>query len=385
MTRAAGAGPPRSGRTRAVPQRLVTWVELFFDLVYVFVITQVAALLRTDQSAAGVLQAVVVFVPIYWAWVGTSIYADTHEVDALVDRLGLFVVGLASLIMAMAVPGAYGNRGVLLGASYLAARLVLAALALRGPFRAVPLNPYTIALVVTGPLVFIGGFLTGPARVTLWFIAAATDLLAPRLTRRGLARIPFDPAHLPERFGLFFIIALGDSIVAVGAVAAALPLTPLRLLAVAGAYGLVFGLWWVYFHLAASAIRQAMEEAPAPTEVMRPALTYGHLIFIASVVAVAVGLAEVVAEPAMPLHDGAAGLLCGGVGLYLATFAYTRWRLYRRISYTRLGGAALSIAIIAVATMLPAVIAVLLLALVVVVVNVAEVGRFLQFGPNLDL
>jgi len=92
---------------RSVATKRVTWAELFFDVVFVFVITQVTELLRTDPSAKGLLRALVVFVPVYWAWVGVSVYADTHDVDALVDRLGLFVVGMASLFMF--------RRGVVVG------------------------------------------------------------------------------------------------------------------------------------------------------------------------------------------------------------------------------------------------------------------------------
>src|SRR6185369_11167875 len=175
---------PRFVPTPAAAPKRVTWVELFFDLVYAFVVTQVAMVLHGDHTPLGVFRALVVFVPVYWAWVGTSVYADTHAVHALIDRLGLFLVGLSSLYMAMAMPGAYGDRGALLGSAYLGARLVLAALALRGPFRQVPLNPYTIAVCVSGPLMLAGGLLDGRPRLVCWTIAAASDLLAPRLVRR---------------------------------------------------------------------------------------------------------------------------------------------------------------------------------------------------------
>ena len=377
--------PARSEPTGLVSARRVTWAELFFDVVYVFVITQVTELLRLDHGPKGLLQALVVFVPVYWAWVGTSVYADTHNVDALLDRLGLLVVGMASLFMALAMPGAYGSRGLLLGGSYFAARIILALLALRGPFRRVPRNPYNVALLISGPLMFAGGFVNGPARIAFWFTAGAVDLLTPRLLRKELARIPFDAAHLPERYGLFFIIALGESVILVGAVAAARPLTPLRLIAVASAYGLAFSLWWVYFHLAARAIQQAMERATVRTEIMRPVLTYGHLFFVGSVVAIAVGLAEVVEEPWHELHADTLGLLAGGTAIYLATFAYTRWRMYHRTSWERLSGAIASLVLIPVGIFVPAVIAVLLLIAVVVVVNVREARRVRQAGPDLDL
>ena len=178
---------------------------------------------------------------------------------------------------------------------------------------------------------------------------------------------------------------MGESVVLVGAVAATRPLTPLRLTAVATTYGLAFSLWWIYFHLAARSIQQAMERAEVRTEVMRPVLTYGHLCFIGSVAAIAVGLAEVVEEPAQRLHGDTAGLLFGGTALYLATFAYTRWRMYRRTSWGRLAGAAASLVLIPLGMSVPAVVAVLMLIVVVAAVNVGEARRVRQTGPDFQL
>jgi low temperature requirement protein LtrA len=154
---------------------------------------------------------------------------------------------------------------------------------------------------------------------------------------------------------------------------------------VAAAYGLAFGLWWVYFHLAARAIQLAMERAAVRTEIMRPVLTYGHLFFVGSVAAIAVGLAEVVGEPAMRLHADTAGLLFGGTAVYLATFAYTRWRMYHRISWGRFAGAAISLALMPLGLLVPAVVAVLMLIAVVVGVNVGEARRIRQTGPDFEL
>src|SRR5690349_2267344 len=98
-------------------EKRVAWVELFFDLVFVVAVTQVSGLLHADHSWAGVLRAVVVFIPIYWAWVGMTMHANLHDVDQTSTRLGVFTVGLCGLFMAVALPGAYGSRGLLFGAS----------------------------------------------------------------------------------------------------------------------------------------------------------------------------------------------------------------------------------------------------------------------------
>jgi low temperature requirement protein LtrA len=360
----------------------VTWAELLFDVVFVFAITQVSALLHDDHSWAGVGRALVVFVPIWWAWVGTTIHANTHDVDTVPDRLGIFAAGLCSLFMALAVTGAYGPRGVLFGASYLVLRLVLAALVFRG-WRNVPVNSFSVGLLVTGPLLLIGGLFDGPARVALWGVAAVVDLVTPRLVRSRLARVRFHPAHLPERFGLFLILALGESVVAIGQVATIEAADAGRLLAVGAAFAFGCALWWTYFVYAAPAIHHAVATAEVQTDVVRPVLAYGHLLFVAGIIAVAVGLAESVAHPLAHLHLDAAGLLVGGTVLFLATFGYTRWRMFRKVSVTRLSAAAACLPVLPLALLLPAVATVLVLLAVVVGLNVVEASlvRRAAAGP----
>jgi low temperature requirement protein LtrA len=359
--------------TDQVPEeKRVTFTELFFDLVFVFAVTQVSGLLHHDHSAAGVVQALIVFVPIYWAWVGTTIHANTHDVDNPLDRIGVFSVALASLFMALAVPDAYGDRGLQFGAAYLVLRVLLAGLVFRGVFRNLPINSFSVGVCVTGPLLVVGGLLDGPARVALWAAAATVDLLVPRLVRSRLARIRFESAHLPERFGLFVIIALGESVVAVGLVAAPEAMTPARMAAVAVAFVVACGVWWVYFGFAASAVRHALSTAAVQTEVVRSVFAYGHLLFIAGIVAVAVGLAEVAAHPTDRLAAGPAALLCGGTALYLAAFGYTRWRMFRKVSTTRLGAAAACLLLLPLAPAVPGLVTLTLLALVLVALNVLE-------------
>jgi len=352
-------------------EKRVTWAELFFDLVFVFAITQISGLLHQDHSWAGLARALVVFVPIYWAWVGMSVHANTHEIENPVDRMGIFAVGLAALFMAMATPEAYADRGVLFGASYYAARTVLAFLIFRG--RGMSLSPFSVAVFFSGPLLLIGGFFDDPVRVTLWAVAAVTDLSTPRLLRSRLVPLRFVPGHMQERFGLLVLIALGESIVSIGAPAAlARHLSATRLGAVAAAFVLACALWWVYLHFAASAIQHALAIADVQTDIVRGVLSYGHLSFLAGVIGFAAGLYEVVAQPTAHLHIDTAALLFGGCALYLATFGYTRWRMFRKVSKTRLTAAAVVLALLPIAPYVPALAAVAAVAVVVVVLNVME-------------
>ena len=188
-----------------VPQRTestekkVTWTELFFDLVLVFAITQITALLDENHGWAALGQALIVFVPIYWAWVGTSVHCNLHDTDNAIDRAGILALALCALFMAVAVPQAYEQRGALFGGAYFALRAILAGLYFRG--RPITLVTPLVAACVTGPLMLAGGLVPTPARTVLWGLAAAVDLATPRVLRRRLMAVAFDAGHLVERFG----------------------------------------------------------------------------------------------------------------------------------------------------------------------------------------
>jgi low temperature requirement protein LtrA len=360
-------------------EKRVSWAELFFDLVYVLAVTEVSSLLQEHHTWGGVLRALVVFVPIYWSWVGTSIIANTRDVSSASSRMGIFAVGLAGMFMALAVPDAYGDRGWLLGCAYMGARLVLARL-LFGRHRPTP-NPVAVGLFVSGPLMLVGGFVHGSAREALWAAAALIDLSSPTLLRGRLRGMRFEPGHLAERFGLLLIIAMGESVVAIGGPAAsAHHLTAGVLAAVAAAFVLVCALWWVYFHFAADAMRHALTTAQVQTDIARHVMSYGHLSLIASVISVAVGMREVIAHPGDHLDWGVTGLLVGGCVLYLATYGYTRWKMFRLVATTRLGAAAAVLALLAIATQVPGLVVLVLVAGVVIVLNVVEYQRVRRAG-----
>ncbi len=361
------ADAERSGEKR------VTFAELFFDLVFVFAITQLSSLLQEDHSWAGLGRALILLIPVYWGWVGISLHSNFHDVDRTFDRLAIFGVGLANLMMALAITDAFGDRGRLYGASYFVIRIILAAVIFRGWPTMV--NGFSVGLIVTGPLLLIGGFLEPGFRLLLWAVAAAIDLSLPYILRRKMAGSKFQSSHLLERFGLFVIIALGESIVAIGSPVAGGQLVNSEVVAVALAFVLACGLWWVYFAFAAGAMLHAVENATSQTEVVREVLSYGHLLIIGSIISLAVGLAEAVAHPLEKMPLDVAGLLFGGCALYLATFGYTRWRMFRRVSTTRLGSAALLLVLLPVATQVPAVVSVGAIAAVLIALNVEEHRR----------
>ncbi|GIL25248.1 low temperature requirement protein A [Actinocatenispora comari] len=361
--------------TEEQPEKRVSWAELFFDLVFVFAITEVSELVAEHHSWLGVLRALTVFVPLYWTWVGASMQANLRDLGPIRFRLALFAVGLTGLFMALAVPAAYGDRGLLFAASYWVGRLLLAGIAFAGRDRK-PNPPFLIAAVVSGPLLVIGGLLDGPARLALWATAAVIDLAAPTVTRSRLRALHFDAPHLTERFGLLVLIALGESVVAIGAPAAAEhELSPGVLGAVAAAFALSCGLWWVYFQYAQDAMRFSMATAQVQNDVARHVLSYAHLSFVGAIIAAAVGMREAVAHPGEHLNWAVTGLLYGGAALYLATFGYTRWQMFRLVSTTRLAAAGVVLVLLPIAPFLPALAALALLGTALAALNAIEYYR----------
>jgi len=362
-------------------EKRVGWAELFFDLVFVVAVTRVSTLLEHDHTWTGVLRALVVFVPIYWTWVGMAIQTNQADTDSVSLRIRMFAVALAGIFMALTLEEAYGNLGLTFAFSYWVARLLLASGLVRAQGLDALRTPYGVSVVVTGPLLMVGALLDDvSARTAVWALAALIDLSTPSLLRRRLSRMHFDAAHLSERFGLFVLIALGESVVAVGTSVSTEHLRLVDAAAVAAAFVLSCGLWWVYFQFAADAVRHALATAQVQLNITRLVLSYGHLSFIAAIIAVAVGLHDSTAHPKEALDWAVAGLLVGGTALYLATFGFTRWAMFHLVSWTRLTAAAVVLALLPLVPHVSALATLVLLGLVLIGLNVVEYTRVKQLG-----
>ena len=363
----AEAGPQQEAGKK------VSWAELFYDLVFVFAVTEVSTRLETDHSAPGLIRALVAFVPVYWVWVGTTLQANMRDTGRPTLRLAIFVVALSGLFMALAIPYAFEGRGLLFAVAYWAGRVVLGSTVLR---QVGGWNPYGVSMFVTGPLLTVGALLPVGGQMTVWAAAAALDLASPSVFRRRLKDLHYDPSHLAERFGLFVLIALGESVVGIGLSAQLVERLDLAVgLAVSAAFALSCGLWWVYFAYASDAVRHALATATVQLDITRLVLSYGHLSFIASIIAVAVGMREAVAEPTVALGWSTIGFLYGGAALYLTTFGYTRWTMFRRVATTRLTAAVVVLVVLPVAQYVSALLALTLLAVILAVLNVVEWHR----------
>ena len=362
-----------------VTEKRVSWAELFFDLVFVIAVTRVSLLIEDEGDGLGLLRALVAFVPIYWLWAGTAIQTNVRDVVRPALQLQVFGVAFTGILLALSLDEAYGRLGLLFACAYWAGRIVLGWRLLGEARSRIPLNPFSVSMFLTGPLLVVGALLPPTPRLIVWAVAAAIDLSTPTLFRRRLRGMRVDAGHLAERFGLFVLIAIGESLVAVASSSPA-DLSLLDGLAIGAAFAVTVGLWWVYFHFAADAVRHALATAQVQTHITRVVLSYGHLLFIASIIVVSVGLHEALHDPAHHLGWPTAGLLYGGAAVFLATFGLTRWAMFRLVSVTRLGAAAVVLLALPAATLIPALGAIALLALLLAALNVLELARVEHLG-----
>ena len=350
----AGTVDQRGGEQRVV------WAELFFDLVWVFVVTQIAVALAAAHDTGEAVRALLLFVPLWWGWVGTTLLANLagRLVDRAVGRLVLFGVAGCGLLISVAVGDAYGGRALTFAVGYAVLRLVLWAARVRLP--RVPrrpfLEPFAVEAFVVAPLFLAGALVgVGPWRVGLWVVAALIELANPRLLRGRLGALRFETAHLPERFGLFLIIALGETVVAVGGQAAGGHFAGPQLLALTLGFTLIVLLWWTYFHYGAPAARYSLEHTAARARIVVDVFSYAHLAYATAIILVAVGLKKLLAHPLDAPHTLPELLLAPGAAIYLLTFCYARWRMFGAPTLHRLGAALGCAALAALAPLLPAV------------------------------
>jgi low temperature requirement protein LtrA len=335
-----------------------TTVELFFDLVYVFAVTQLSHQILDHLSVAGVARAAFLLLVVWWAWIYTTWMANWFDpASSSAVRGVLTAVMLGSLLMAAALPEAFGDRALLFAASYVAlqvGRNVAAASLLKRPHR---LREVFERLVVwsaaSGVLWLAGATLDGDRRLILWIPALALELAAPAagywLPGRGRAATTdydIEGTHFAERCEIFIIIALGESIVVTGATASAAGLTSTVVLCLVVAFVETAALWWLYFGATAEHARVTISSSDNPGRLARDAYTYAHLPIIAGIIATAVASHLLIAAP----HEAPSGvgvaMILGGPALYLLGESLFGWRITGATNAKRVAVAALLILLV---------------------------------------
>ena len=355
--------------------------ELFFDLVFVFAITQLSHLILDDLSVAGVARAAFLLLVVWWAWIYTTWMANWFDPGAPAVRGVLMAVMLCSLLMAAALPGAFGEHALLFAASYVAlqvGRNAAAAWLLKRPHR---LRDVFERLVVwsaaAGVLWLAGAALDSDQRLLLWIPALALELAAPVagywLPRRGRAATSaydIEGAQFAERCQLFIIIALGESIVVTGATASAAGLTSTVVLCLVVAFVETAALWWLYFGAATEHARATLSTCDDPGRLARDAYTYAHLPIVAGIIATAVGNELLIAGPHEVPRGVGVAMILGGPALYLLGESLFAWRMTGTTNARRVAAAVLLVALVPLGTevsalLLSLVVASLLLALAI--------------------
>jgi low temperature requirement protein LtrA len=351
----------------------VSTLELFFDLVFVFTITQLTGVLVDGGDAAAAVQVVVMFLLVWWMYDGYAWLTNAIATDRVRYRL-LLIGGMGGfLVGALAIPQAYEGDGLAFGLAYVVVVLLHASMYVKGTsvsevaaiLRIVPFNLAGVALVV------VGGALGGDAQWALWAAAAVMLWFTPWLT--SIEGFVVSPAHFVERHGLVVIVALGESIVVIGAGAAGLELDVALVLVALLSLALSAALWWIYFSDEA-AVERAMHEA-APER--RPELAlvgfgYWHYGLLLGVIALAAGRETGGGDRYEPLDSWIASELAVGAALFIACDVGFRRTLGIPRGGIRLATSAAAVATIPIGTELSAAAQIGALALLVVAALVAE-------------
>jgi len=362
-----------------VQEQEVTPLELFFDLVFVFAITQVSSFVSDDATWTHLLEGVAILAVLWWAWVSYAWLGNTAGSDDGAVRVVLLSAMGAMLIVSVAVPGAFTDHGLIFGVAYLTVRLLhLGAYALLA--RADPSLRGVVARLAStaipgAALLVLGGALHGTPRAICWIAALLVDYGG--LAVRGVEGWRVQPSHFAERHGLIIIIALGESIVSLGLGASGLDLDARVVTGALLGVAVSAALWWAYFDVVAIVAERRLRDAPYERQIRiaRDSYTYLHLPMVAGIVVFAVGAKralEVSGElPAVP-----AWALCAGVALYLVALSAFKRRNIGSWNEPRLVAAAALVALAPVATQLPALLSLTIVALVVCALIAYEVTRY---------
>jgi low temperature requirement protein LtrA len=377
--------PPRLriGEDDEAQPRHATWLELFYDLVFVVAVSQLAHNLSKDVSLTGFLSFAALFVPVWWAWIGTTFYANRFDSDDVLRRLLMGLQMLAIAALAVNVHHGLGSSSVGFALSYAAARVVLVLEYLwagthireaRGLT-----NWYAKGFAIAATLWIISAFVPAPFRFILWTLGLAIDFATPMTAQFAQLQLPLHLEHLPERFGLFTIIVLGEAIIAVVNGVSEKEWDGTSQISAVLGFVIAFSLWWVYFeNVGGSSLRAA--GASRRFKVYQIWL-YGHLPLVIGLAATGVGVEHVISSQAnLALPDADRWLICGSVALcYLALAMLHRTGVIffckGRTNHRLAGMAALLVVAIAGTNLLPvAVIG------IVAIVCVIEVGLDLYQG-----
>jgi low temperature requirement protein LtrA len=332
-------------------ERRTSPVELLWDLVFVFAVTQVTAVIADDLSWSGFGRGMLLLALVWWAWSAFVWAANAEHEESRVLRTVLLLGMVVTFVAGLALPGAFGDSATLFAATYASVRFLHLGLyahaSRQGHASWSSIAGFALTVTAGMTLLLVGSVLEEGLRVALWTLAVAIDYAGPAwLTRerlRGLQEVAV--AHFAERYSLFVIICLGESIVAIGLSAQGHAIDADLVAAVALGVLATIGLWWTYFDRFASIAEARLREHEDPVLAAADGYSYLHLLIVAGIIIFAVGVKVTVHDAAEPASDAARLALCGGLAIFLVGNVAFRLRMVGAIGYAKLAGAAALLAL----------------------------------------
>lgn len=323
-----------------------SFIELFFDLVFVFAITQLSHHLLAHLDWEGVFQTAFMLMVVWWAWIYTTWTTNWMDPDLPRVRLMLMLAMLCALLMAIGIPEAFGDRALLFAGAYVALQLLVNGFKLiatpEGHKFQTIFSRIFIWYVWVSVLWIAGALVGGDWLYVIWGVALLADYAGPYYRYwnpwHGTAETSdwhITPSHFVERFQLFVIIALGESVVVTGAATADAGFTTETLLALVVAFVFTATLWWLYFDNVAEYALRDMIASDDPGRLGRDAYTYGHIPIIAGIIVCAVGDKLVIDSPGDSLSPAELAVVLGGPILYLAGHLWFRWVMVHNLGNRR--------------------------------------------------
>lgn len=363
----------------------VTPLELFFDLVFVLAITQCTALMSHNQTWEGLIQGLLVLGVVWWAWVGYAWLTSVIDPEAEEVRLVIFVAMAALLIVSLAIPEAFGELGLVFALAIGVFRTAHIALFWLAGADDQDLRRSVIGLAVSTAiavgLLLLASHFDGFAQGALWALAIFLDIAGPYFF--GAEGWKLVPGHFAERHGLIVIIALGESIVAIGVGAAGALDLGIGTAAVLGIF-LAAALWWAYFDVVALVSARRLGEAEpgrVQNELARDSYSIIHLLLVAGIVLIALGMKVTIGHYDEHLHVEIAFALLGGLATFLLGLVAFRYRQIHSVNRRRAGMAIVLLFLVPVATEIPAL---LTLAIAVALVWIVIFSDHRQYGSRRD-
>jgi len=369
-------------------EQRVTPLELFFDLVFVFALTQVTGFLVDHLTWLGMLQAAALLTVLWSLWASYSWLTNAVPAEEVIPaRLVIFCSMAAMFVASLAVPDAFGEYGVLFGLAYFVVfllQVVLFALATGSePEQRRAILRLAPGLLGGPALLIVAGFLDGFAQGALWAVALAIAYGVAYI--RGVSGFRVHAGHFAERHALVVIIAIGESIVAVGVGASGVGLGARVLVAAVLGIVLAAALWWAYFDLVMLTAERRLSAAQGEerTRLARDSYTSLHLPMVAGIIFTALGIEQTLSHVGDPLGTIPAVALCGGVALYLLGHTAFRLREEGSVSVPRMVVAALCCALVPVAVLVPSLITLAVLATLLCALAAFETATSREFRREL--